>query len=126
VSQYARCADVEAFEASRVLFEAVVGELAGSDCVRATHGVLEDVLTARSRELFGQLLQDHLDLRAQREQRLTEVTDAEQVTRGGVETGHARALTTVFGQVRVSRLAYRRRGHVNLYHADGQLNLPVE
>ncbi len=126
MSQYAMCADVEAFEASRVLFEAVVGELAGSDCVRATHGELEDVLTARSRELMRQLLQDHLDLRAQREQRLPEVTDAEQVTRGAVEPGHARALTTVFGQVRVSRLAYRRRGHANLYPADGQLNLPVE
>jgi hypothetical protein len=26
----------------------------------------------------------------------------------------------------VSRLPYRRRGHTNLYPADGQLNLPVE
>jgi hypothetical protein len=126
VSQYATRADVEAFEASRVLFEALVGELAGSDCARATHAELEEVLTTRSRELFRQLMQDHLDLRAQREQRLPEVTDTEQVARGAVETGHIRALTTVFGQVRVSRLAYRRRGHVNLYPADAQLNLPVE
>ncbi len=126
MSQYATRADVEAFEASRVLFETLVEELAGSDCARATHAELEDVLTARSRELFRQLMQDHLDLRAQRERRLREVTDAEQVTRGSVEAGHARALTTVFGQVRVSRLAYRRRGHVNLYPADAQLNLPVE
>jgi hypothetical protein len=126
VSQYATRAGVEAFDASRVLFEALVGELAGPDCAGATHAELEDVLTTRSRELFCQLMQDHLDLRAQREQRLPEVADAEQVARGGVETGHTRALTTVFGQVTVSRLAYRRRGHVNLYPADGQLNLPVE
>jgi hypothetical protein len=117
---------VEAFDASRVLFEVLVGELAGSDRARATHAELEDMLTTRSRELFCQLLQDHLDLRAQREQRLPEVTDAQQVTRPAVETGHTRALTTVFGQVRVSRLAYRRRGHVNLYPTDAQLNLPVE
>jgi hypothetical protein len=126
VSQYATGAGVEAFDASRVLFEVLVGELAGSDRARATHAELEDVLTTRSRELFCQLLQDHLDLRAQREQRLPEVTDAQQVTRPAVETGHTRALTTVFGQVRVSRLAYRRRGHVNLYPTDAQLNLPVE
>ncbi len=126
MSLYAARADVEAFEASGVLFETLVGELAGADCARVTHAELEDVLTARSRELFRQLLQDHLDLRARREPRLPEVTDAEQVARGGVETGHTRALTTVFGQVRVSRLAYRRRGRVNLYPADGQLNLPVE
>ncbi len=43
-----------------------------------------------------------------------------------VETGHTRALTTVFGEVTVTRLAYRRRGHANLYPADAALNLPVE
>ena len=126
MSQYATCADVEVFEASRALFEAVVGELAGPDRTRASHAELEELLTMRSRELMRQLFQDHLDLRAQREQRLCDVTDAEHVARGSVETGHARALTTVFGEVIVSRLAYRRRGHVNLYPADGLLNLPGE
>ena len=47
-------------------------------------------------------MQDHLELRAQREQRLPEVTDAGQVARGAVETGHTRALTTVFGDVKVN------------------------
>jgi hypothetical protein len=50
---------------------------------------LEDMLTVRSRE-FRQLMQDHLDLRAQREPRLREVADAEQVARGAVETGRTR------------------------------------
>lgn len=69
---------------------------------------------------------DHLDLRAQREQRLPGVIDAEQVVRDNVETGHTRTLSTVFGEVRVTRLAYRRRGHANLCPADAALNLPVE
>ena len=43
-----------------------------------------------------------------------------------METGHARRLGTVFGEVRVSRLAYRRRGHHDLYPADAWLNLPTE
>jgi hypothetical protein len=124
VSAYATSATV--FEASRAMFESMVGELAGPDCVLASHAELEELLTTRARELMRQLFQDHLDLRAQREQRLSEVTDAGQVARPAVETGHTRALTSVFGQVRVSRLAYRRRGRVNLYPADGQLNLPVE
>jgi hypothetical protein len=101
-----------------VLFEALVGELAGSGYARATHAELEDVLTARSRELFGQLLQDYLDLRAQREQRLPEVADAEQVTRGAVEAGHTRALTTVFGQVRVSSRPRSRSLEVVDYHVE--------
>ena len=71
-------------------------------------------------------MQDHLKLRAQREQRLQEVTDAGQEARGAIEAGHTRALTTVFGEVTVTRQAYRRRGHANLYPADAALNLPVE
>ena len=71
-------------------------------------------------------MQDHLELRAQREQRLPEVTDAGRVARGAIEAGHTRALTTVFGEVTVTRQAYRRRRHANLYPADAALNLPVE
>ena len=46
--------------------------------------------------------------------------------RGRVETGHVRALETVFGTVMVERLAYRAPGVGNLYPADATLNLPVE
>jgi hypothetical protein len=116
----------ERFAASRALFDSTLGFLDGAAAAGLEHAELETHLQQAGRELFRQLMQDHLHLRAQREQRLPEVTDAEQVTRGAVETGHARALTTVFGEVTVTRLAYRRRGHANLYPADAALNLPVE
>jgi hypothetical protein len=116
----------ERFAASRALFDSTLGVLDGAAAAGLEHAELETHLQQAGRELFRQLMQDHLHLRAQREQRLPEVTDAEQVTRGAVETGHTRALTTVFGEVTVTRLAYRRRGHTNLYPADAALNLPVE
>lgn len=78
------------------------------------------------RELFRQLIQDHPDLRAQREPRLQAVRDAGDVSHGAVESGHTRALTTVLGQVQVTRIAYRARGQANLYPDDAALNLPVE
>ena len=87
MAEYARPVDTAGFEVSHALFEALVGELAGPDCAGATHAELEDVLTARSRELMRQLMQDHLDLRAQREQRLPGVTDTEQVVRGRSSPG---------------------------------------
>src|SRR5574342_158370 len=68
----------------------------------------------------------HLDLRALTEPRLTGVADADGVPRGAVETGHARGPRSVFGEVDVRRLAYRRRGRPNLHPADGALNLPAE
>src|SRR5450755_3728996 len=72
------------------------------------------------------LLADHLALRAVREQRLEEVVGDEGVARGRVESGHVRALETVFGTVSVERLAYRAPGVGNLHPADAALNLPVE
>ena len=64
------------------------------------------------------LYQYHLDLRAARETRLAQVRDAD-----GAE--HSRALATVFGEVSVTRLAYRRRGQPNLYPGDAALNLDL-
>jgi hypothetical protein len=116
----------ERFAASRALFESTLGFLDGAQAAGLEHAELETHLQEAGRELFRQLMQDHLELRAQREQRLQEVTDAGRVARGAVEAGHTRALTTVFGEVTVTRLAYRRRRHANLYPADAALNLPVE
>ena len=114
-----------AFSGSRACFEDVVGWLEGGEAGSLTHGELEDDLDRRGRELLRRLLQDHLDLRARREERV-EVIDAGAVTYGSVEAGHTRPLATVFGAVSVERLAYRHRRAANLHPADAVLNLSVE
>jgi hypothetical protein len=119
------CAD-DAFSASRARFEQVCSFMGGEEATSLTHGELEARLTVDVRELVRQLFQDHLDLRAAREARLDEVVDAEGAVRGSVEAGHVRPLGTIFGEVGVTRLAYRRRGDDNLYPGDAALNLPGE
>ena len=91
-----------------------------------THGELEDRLSADMREVICQLFQDHMDLRADHEERLGGVTGAQGASHGAVEAGHERSLATVFGEVTVRRLAYRHRGEENLYLADAALNMPEE
>lgn len=91
-----------------------------------THAELEDRLSADMREVIRRLFQDHVELRAEHEERLGDVAGAEGVVHGSLEAGHERPLATVFGEVTVRRLAYRRRGEENLYPADGALNLPGE
>ncbi len=76
--------------------------------------------------MLRQLYQDHLDLRAHREPRLQKVVDAQGIPRGAAESSHEQALATVFGEVEVRRIAYRKRGRQNLYPADAVLNLPRE
>jgi hypothetical protein len=110
---------------SRACFEAIVSELSEPPAAVSSHGEVEDWLTVRGRDLLKSLMQDHLDLRAVRERRRADVVGAAQdIPRARVEPGHGRPLSTVFGQVRVERLAYRALGATNLYPADAVLNLP--
>jgi hypothetical protein len=91
-----------------------------------THAQVEERLHSDGLALLRQLFQDSLDLRAGRESRLYEVVDADGVERGTAEQGRERALATRFGQVTVSRIAYRGRGLADLHPADAVLNLPAE
>jgi hypothetical protein len=63
-----------------------------------------------------------VDLRAVREPSLDAVVGSDGVGSANVE----RALCSVVGEVRISRIAYRARGQENLYVADAPLNLPEE
>lgn len=115
-----------AFGPSRACFEEALGWLEGPDASGLTHAELEDQLDCRGRELLRRMCQDHLIVRAATESRLPVVRDAEAVAHRAVEAGHRRPLATIFGEVDVERLAYRHRGHPNLYPADAVLNLPAE
>ncbi len=116
----------QVFPASRERFETMVSFLHAEQTGALDHGELETRLDAQGRELLRLLMQDHLDLRAEREQRLPAVLDADTVAHAWVEVGHHRGLHTIFGQLDVRRLAYRARGATNLYPGDAVLNLPVE
>jgi hypothetical protein len=113
------------FERSRQRFEAVVGWLADGAAGELSHADLEERLTVEAREMTRVLLQDHLDLRAVREERLGEVVGDDAVVRRHAERGHTRALTTLFGQVTVERIAYRAKEAGNLAPADAVLSLPA-
>jgi hypothetical protein len=118
--------DSDGYGESRTAFDGIVGWLDGEGAAAMAHGEIEGELDRRGRELLRQMFQDHLDVRATREKRVVEVVDAAGVARPSVEVGHDRGLATIFGAVRVTRLAYRQRGQANLHPADGVLNLPEE
>lgn len=66
----------QASRASRERFEGVLEFFSDEAAAGLTHDELEDRLSVEGRGLIRQLLQDHLDLRAQKEERLGEVVDA--------------------------------------------------
>ncbi len=116
----------EGFAQSRGYFAELEEWLSGGEAAALTHAELEEQLGERGRELLRRLHQDHLDLRAAREQRRDGVTGADGIARSRVEAGHRRRLVTVFGQVTATRMAYRALGAANLHPADAALNLPEE
>jgi hypothetical protein len=89
------------FDRSRELFERIVAGLADPESGGLTHGALEDLLVQRSRELTRSLLQDHLDLRAAREERRAgPLAGADGVVRARVEQGHRRGWRRCSGRSR--------------------------
>jgi len=88
------------------------------------HGEREKVIGDEGRELQRRLLQATFDIDSAREERAGGVTSAAGIRHGTVEEGHGRGVTSVFGPVRVTRMAYRNRREPNLYPADARQVLP--
>ena len=115
-----------AFAASLECFGGIAGWLSSEEAGGLQHAELEEQLGERGRELMRQLFQDRLDLTAAREERRGGVTGPEGAGRPRSERGRQRALATVFGQVTVSRIAYRSPGLPDVHPLDAALNLPQE
>ena len=122
---YAPACRDEAFAGAREQFAQTEDWLAGQ-AAGLQHAELEEQLDARGRELLRLLFQGHLDLLAAREERRDDVAGEDGVVRTRAERGRTRPLVTRFGQVSVSRIAYRSPGRGNVHPLDAALNLPEE
>jgi hypothetical protein len=116
----------EAFGESRECFGELEHWMASEEAAGLQHGELEEQLDVRGRELLRRLLQDRLKLTAAQEDRRHDVTGEDGVARTRAEKGRVRPLVTKFGQVSVSRIAYRSPGRPNVHLLDAALNLPEE
>ena len=115
-----------AFAESRKCFGELEDWMASAGAAGLQHGELEEQLEARGRELLRLMFQDRLDLTAAQEERRHDVTGEDGVVRTRAERGRPRPLVTKFGQVAVSRIAYRSPGRSNVHPLDAALNLPEE
>ena len=120
----------EPFAGSQAMFTALTAELAGPGAAGLTADELQELLDERGREVLRQLLQDHFDLRAAREDQQARrprvpATGTDGIARTRLESGHSRLLATVFGTVRVTRCAWRKPGTANWCPADAALSLPA-
>jgi hypothetical protein len=123
-SKLADSAPVELFRAARAEFEELVVALSGTAALAMDHEALEQLVVGRGRELQRRLLQEHLDLREQAE-RTVEVRGDDGVRR--VQTRRrGRRLTSVVGDVVVTRMVYEAACFDYRAPLDATLNLPEE
>ena len=118
------------FAVSKAMFAALADELAGPAAAGMTASELEELIDEESRKAVLQLLQDHYDLRALREEQQARkhpapVTGTDGITRARLETGHGRLLATLFGTVKVTRCAWRKPGAPDYLPADAALSMPA-
>ena len=84
------------------------------------HGDRETMIEQSGRDLQRRLLEATFTIDSAREQRITHVDSAAGIRHGTVEKNHDRGVNSVFGPIRVTRLAYRNRREANLYPADAR------
>jgi hypothetical protein len=91
-----------------------------------TLDAMEVLVAGRGRELLCGLVQLSVDVQAEREVRLPQVTGADGVPRRLAERGHGRTIVTRLGAVKVRRIGYRSgiKGVPSLFPRDAVLNLP--
>lgn len=107
-------------------YDTIKTHLASAEARGMTHSELEKRLEIEGRELVRRLLQDHLTLRAQQECELGvegPVVGADGVMRTDLRESE-RGLMTLFGGVRVERVAHHTPGTTSLRPLDAALNLP--
>jgi hypothetical protein len=129
MAAYATVPPDDPFAVSKAMFAALADELAGPAAAGLTASELEELIDEESRKAVLQLLQDHYDLRALREEqqarkRPAPVTGTDGITRARLETGHGRLLATLFGTVTVTRCAWRKPGAPDYLPSDAALSLP--
>jgi hypothetical protein len=112
------------FAASCELFKTLVSKLRSPETAQLDHAEVEALIGTDSQKIMCSLLQDHLDLRAAREEKREAVAGADGVDRSHRRPDEPRGLRSVFGDVTVTRISYEARGSGALKPLDAELNLP--
>ena len=123
-TSYANAAAMETPEPpAREQFERMAAFLESPEAMAMAHTEMEQWLVREGRELQRLLLQQHCDLRAEAERRLSRVRGADGAQRQKARS-RARGLGSMFGWVTVWRLAYEADGVPALHPLDAGLNPP--
>lgn len=106
--------------------EELCRKLSSKESFRMSHGEAERFIQSEGMEVLKQMLQDHLNLRSEREEKAKAVVGVDGICRDSIKLGQKRQLESIFGTVIVSRIGYGKEAHASVYPMDAELNLPPD
>lgn len=113
------------FSLSKEKFESLVRRMKSEEVSQMDHSALEKLVNQEGREILRQLYQDHLDLRASKEEKLEGIQGSDSKYRNHRREGERKKLRVLFGDVEVTRISYEGRNMSSLKPLDAELNLPI-
>ena len=119
---YLNSSEFSLFNAAREQLEQIITELQSKQQAGSEHGDIEQYLNIQGQELLRRLLQGYLDLTAKNESRQRISTTDDHVL-NHVKNETSRNMTSLFGEVKVSRKSYSQRHQASQFPLDAQLNL---
>lgn len=123
---YTKNIETEVFTQAKEQYEEIITRLISDDMRAQEHGVVERYLKKQGDELLRRMLQGYLDIRSRDEMKHKSVTGQDGIARSHRRSNCLRQLSTIFGQVKLSRTGYSKPGVSHKYPLDAALNLPPD
>ncbi len=120
---YLNTNDFSFFSGAQEQLDELISQLQSEDYANNEHGDIEHYINKTGQELLRRLLQGWLDLKEANEERKSSLINFTGEALNHVRTGTSRQLTSLFGNVTVTRKSYSQRGHSSLFPIDAELNL---
>ena len=121
---YLNSSEFSFFSDAQEQLDQLISQLQSKHYADSEHGDIEKYINKDGQELLRRLLQGWLDLKAANEEHKSSINTITGELLNHVRVETTRTLTSLFGEVTVTRKSYSQRDHSSLFPVDAELNLP--
>ena len=123
---YLNSSEFSFFSCAQDQLDQIIDQLQSDDSMDNEHGDIEKYINQEGQELLRCLLQGWLNLKAANEEHKSCVTNTTGESLNHIRSGTTRKLSSLFGEVVVTRKGYSQRSHSSVFPLDADLNLPED
>jgi hypothetical protein len=120
---YVNSLDFLFFSDAKEQFDLIISQLQSEDQASSEHGKIEQYINLQGHELMRRLFQGYLDMKAANEVQHPFVISADGDKLNHVKAQTSRKLTSLFGELTITRKSYSQRQQASQFPLDAQLNL---